>query len=217
MVVPKKDKFTFLPKNLKFLRTTKGITLLEMASELTLSGKTSYFAYEQGRAFPDIFKLMKLASYFDVSVDDLLHKDLTNSKQENQIESDILTYELEEVPFSAAAGYSKGYGDVEYLNSLKRIKIPFKPYGIARAFKIDGDSMEPLIKNGSTVVGIKVGPGEVRDSKSYVIVTNEGLQCKHLEVGESDVVYLISANKKYKIKHVDKSEVKEIWEVWKTL
>lgn len=217
MVIHRKDIQTHLSSNLKFLRSQKKATLKMMAEELGLSGKTSYLAYEAGKARPDIFKLLKLASYFDVSVEDLLNKDLTIQSNHKDLKEDNIKYELEVVPFAAAAGYAKGFGDNGYLKKLKRIKVNFKPYGIARAFKIKGDSMHPLIEDGSTVVGIKITPAEIKPNKQYIVVTDEGLQCKNIEVGENNFIYLISENKEYKIKHIEKSELRELWEVWKTV
>jgi phage repressor protein C with HTH and peptisase S24 domain len=78
--------------------------------------------------------------------------------------------------------------------------------------------MEPEIKNGATIIGIKIGSSEIKDNKSYIIVTTDGVQCKHIRVEEaSDVIYLISKNDEYPPKHVNKDDVLEIWEVWKTL
>lgn len=111
---------------------------------------------------------------------------------------------------------SEGFGD-EQIMKLEKIKIPYKPYGIARAFEIDGDSMEPDVKNGSTVIGIKVSnaEAEIKDNRAYVVVTRDGGQCKNIRFGEDDTIYLISRNEKYRPKHINKADVLELWEVWK--
>ena len=217
MVVSRKDKLSYLGANLLFLRKQKGKTLEEMAEFLSLSGKSSYKAYEDDRALPDIHKLMKLASFFDVAVADLLYQDIENLKNKNKSEERKL-FEVAMIPVAAAAGYAKSFGDNNHIKKLKTIKIPYEPYGIARAFMIDGDSMEPEIKNGSTVVGIKIGGSEIKDNKPYIVVTTEGVQCKNVRIDKtSDYIYLVSKNEKYLPKHVQKDDVKEIWEVWKTL
>lgn len=217
MVISRKEKPSYLGKNLLFLRKQKGNTLEEMADLLSLKGKSSYKAYEEGRALPDIHKLMKLASYFNVSVEELVYRDIENLKIKNKTEEAIF-FEVEKIPLSAAAGYAKSFGDIGYIKRLKKIKIPFKPYGIARAFDIDGDSMEPEIASGATVIGIKIGSSEIKDNKSYIIVTTEGVQCKNVRFEkEDDTLYLISRNEKYSPKHINKSDVIEMWEVWKTL
>lgn len=216
MVAPRKEKPSFIGKNLFYLRKLKGNTLEHMAELLFLKGKSSYKAYEEERALPDIHKLMKLASYFDVSVEELVYKDVENLKV-NKKTDEITFFEIEKVPVAAAAGYARSFGDSNYLQKLKTIHIPFKPYGIARAFDIDGDSMEPHIANKSTVIGIKIGTSEIKNNKAYIIVTTEGVQCKNIKLGDKDVIYLISKNEKYSMKHIDKADVRELWEVWKTL
>jgi len=217
MVSTRKVKESYLAKNLFYLRKMKRVTLEEMAEMLSLSGRSSYKAYEENRALPDIHKLMKLASFFDVAVADLVYQDIGNLKDKSKsIERKL--FEVAKIPIAAAAGYARSFGDSDYIKELETIKIPFEPYGIARAFDIDGDSMEPEIINGSTVVGIKIGSSEIKDNKSYIIVTVDGVQCKNIRLDKaSDIIYLLSKNEKYLPRHVSKGDVLEIWEVWKIL
>lgn len=217
MVSTRKAKESYLAKNLFFLRRLKGLTLEGMAEMLSLSGKSSYKAYEENRALPDIHKLMKLASFFDVAVADMVYQDLENIKdKEKSVERKL--FEVAKIPIAAAAGYARSFGDSNYIKELETIKIPFEPYGIARAFDVDGDSMEPEINNGSTVVGIKISSSEIKDNKSYIIVTIDGVQCKNIRIDKaSEFIYLLSKNEKYLPKHVKKEDVLEIWEVWKIL
>lgn len=217
MVSTKKVKESFLAKNLIYLRKRKGSTLEGMAEMLSLGGKSSYKAYEENRALPDIHKLLKLASYFDVAVSDLVYQDLENIKDYNR-STERKLFEVAKIPVFAAAGYARSFGDINYIQELETMMIPFEPYGIARAFDIDGDSMEPEIHGGATVVGIKVGSTEIKDNKAYIVVTQDGVQCKNIRVDKgSDFIYLLSKNEKYQPKHVRKEEVLEIWEIWKIL
>lgn len=216
MVLSRKEKQSYLPENLFFLRKQKSKTLEEMAELLSLKGKSSYKAYEDGRALPDIHKLLKLASFFDVAVADLVYKDMENFKSK-KIEEQTL-FEVLKVPVKAAAGYARSFGDSSYIKKLETIKIPYRPYGIARAFGISGDSMEPEIPNGVTVIGIKINSYEIRDNQSYVVVSTEGVQCKKIRVDKKNsVIYLISRNENYPPTHMSTDNVSEIWEVWKIL
>lgn len=63
-----------LAKNLKELRKEKGLTLEFMSKKIGLSGKSSYQAYENGRAEPQIKTLIKLAKFFKVTLDELIIK-----------------------------------------------------------------------------------------------------------------------------------------------
>lgn len=77
--------------------------------------------------------------------------------------------------------------------------------------------MEPEI-NDKTIVIIRINNCEIKDNKSYVIVTINGIQCKNVRMdGSSDFIYLISKNTKYPPKHIRKDEILEMWEVWKIL
>lgn len=67
----------YLKENLKFLRKSTGLSLEHMAHHLGLNAKNSYKAYEIGKAEPPINSLIKMARLFDVTIDDLIKKNLT--------------------------------------------------------------------------------------------------------------------------------------------
>src|SRR5258706_15270853 len=113
MVLTRKEKHSYLAKNLVFLRKQKGKTLEEMAQLLSLSGKSSYKAYEEGRALPDIHKTLKLASFFNVVVFDFVYEDIENLKAGKKAEAQKL-FEVPKVRVSAAAGYARSFGDNTY-------------------------------------------------------------------------------------------------------
>jgi transcriptional regulator with XRE-family HTH domain len=216
MVTMRKNIPSYIAKNLLFLRTSKGLTLEDMAKVLELQGgKTSYYVYEQGKVIPDIFKLMKLASFFDVSIEEIVNTDIELTPVKKNLSTPL--YEVEKVPIMAKAGYAIGFADPEWIGtSLQKVKIPYKPYGIARVFELDGDSMLPEYEDGCSVVAIKVSPTDIKDLKTYIVVTANGIQCKDIRVGE-DVIYLVSKNITHAPKHISKSEVMELWEVWKKI
>jgi transcriptional regulator with XRE-family HTH domain len=95
-----------LGKRLRELRVEKRLTLQQLADELDIT-KTSLVKYERGEREPNIATLIKIANYFDCSIDWLLErvdlkvkfKDmLTHMKDTNYYES-LKEYEkeLEEV------------------------------------------------------------------------------------------------------------------------
>ena len=59
------------PVRLKELRKEFGLTQDKIAADLGLT-PSGYRCYEQGKGFPDVPRLYKLAEYFDVSIDYLL-------------------------------------------------------------------------------------------------------------------------------------------------
>lgn len=64
------EKINYLSR-IKELRTEKGLTLIEMSNQLGI-GKATINNYELGRSEPNISTLIKLAEYFDVSIDYLV-------------------------------------------------------------------------------------------------------------------------------------------------
>lgn len=59
------------PRRLKAIRVENGNKQHEIAVYLGLSD-SGYQCYEQGKGYPDVPRLYKLAEYFDVSIDYLL-------------------------------------------------------------------------------------------------------------------------------------------------
>ncbi len=62
-------------KNLKKLRSIKGVSQQKVAEYLTIT-KQGYSLYETGNREPDYETLLKLSEYFDVTVDELLNENM---------------------------------------------------------------------------------------------------------------------------------------------
>ena len=60
--------------NLIFLRNIKGLTQEQVAEVIGIS-RQSYSKWEQGETYPDIDKCDKLAKYYGVTIDSLVHQD----------------------------------------------------------------------------------------------------------------------------------------------
>lgn len=203
-------KSTYLANNLSHLRQLKGSTLEDVSVYLGLSGRSSYRAYESGDAVPPLHLLLKMASFFDVSLDELVRIDLKNSSLTNP-EKDSNEPDVPVVPIKARAGYVSGFQDYEFINGLETIKIPFKPFGIARAFQIDGTSMEPEVSDGSYVVGIKIDKNELQSGKNYVVVTLDGeILYKTVVIGENQIT-LLSTNPQNPPQIIEPESIKEMW------
>jgi transcriptional regulator with XRE-family HTH domain len=70
-----------LSKNLKSLRKINGWTQAIAAEKLKVKLPT-YQSYEDGRAEPDIERLILIADTYKITVDQLIRKDLTSFVQE---------------------------------------------------------------------------------------------------------------------------------------
>ncbi len=65
------DRFTALARNLRELRTNKGLKQEDVANALGVATPT-YSSWERGRTEPDISSILELARFFDVTTDRLL-------------------------------------------------------------------------------------------------------------------------------------------------
>jgi phage repressor protein C with HTH and peptisase S24 domain len=152
-------------------------SIQSMADALGGIHRGTYYSWERGDAQPNIEMLLKLAHEFDISVDELLNRELKNQSGKKLPDNTTGIYEVELVPYKAVAGYSASYADPEWRDkNLRKISIPFKPpMGEVRAFPVEGDSMEPKVSHGSYIIGVRLHDPmrEVKEGKDYLIVTRD--------------------------------------------
>lgn len=214
---------THIPNNIKFLRKKHKYTQETFAEALGIN-RPSVGAYEEGRADPRLNTLAKMAELFSVSVDELIKEDLTKEDRVPQDNVRVLAVTVDNadeeyidlVPVKAAAGYTSGYADPEYLTELPRFHLPVLPKGgTYRAFEINGDSMLPIV-SGSIIVGRYVEQlRDIKNGSTYVLVTqSEGVVYKRVfnYIEERGKLFLVSDNRSYSAYELDPSDVIEIWE-----
>ncbi|XHV37769.1 helix-turn-helix transcriptional regulator [Streptococcus dysgalactiae subsp. equisimilis] len=80
-------KKTFFASNLKYLRLKKNMEQLELANLLGRKSSSSISEWEKGKYTPKSGLLSDIAAIFDVTLTDLMEKDLT-------LESKGVTYQL---------------------------------------------------------------------------------------------------------------------------
>lgn len=225
----------FLAQNLKLLRKRKALTQDETAEKTGLS-RTKLNAYENAHSEPTIQNLMLLADFYNLNLDTLLKKDLSqlSSIQLQEMESGYDSFisgtnlrvlssivdqenqeNIELIPLKAKAGYKTGFNDPEFLAHLPTFQLPFlsrdKKY---RSFQLDGDSMLP-IKDRSYVVGEFVQNWfDLKDGEACVILTaDDGIVFKviynHLKTNKTFLLH--SLNDSYEDYQVSVNEVREIW------
>jgi transcriptional regulator with XRE-family HTH domain len=214
-----------LSKNLKFLRTSKNVTQAELCDQLGVQ-RTMISAYEDGRSEPKLATLIKLSEIFQVSLDELLNRDLESMgrKALQPKEFKILTIATDAkdneniimVGQKASAGYLNGYSDPEYMESLPQFSIPIlSAHQSYRAFEIVGDSMLPLV-SGTLIIGAYVEQlKDIKSGKTYVLVTHsEGIVYKRVfnYLEERGKLFLVSDNHVYAPYEVMGEDVLEIWE-----
>jgi DNA-binding XRE family transcriptional regulator len=207
-------------EQLRYYRKQKGITQTQLAEALELN-RPVIGAYEEGRAEPKLEVLLRIAAYFDMTVDEFL--------SEGQVKMDSASVRvlpvvvdadgmerIPLVPLRASAGYAHGYGDPSFIEQLPVFDLPFselKKDRTHRIFQIQGDSMLPVPDKAYIITSFVEEWSGVRSGERYVIVTaNDGLLFKRVEKKpHSAHLLLISDNTFYEPFELAWSEVREIW------
>ena len=186
--------------NLKTLRKRAGKSQEDVANDLGFN-RSTYSGYENGVAQPNIENLIALSKYYELSIDVLLSENFQDFSEKDWRNHDknwkekasgnnlrVLTSQVTEgndelielITHKASAGYASSYADVEFINELPTIRLPFlsknKKY---RAFPISGDSMPPVVE-GSFVVGEFVQDWtNIKSGTPCIVVTkNDGIVFK---------------------------------------
>ena len=158
------------------LRNEKNITQSQLAEELNIS-PSAIGMYEQGRRKPSYELLEEICDYFNVDMDYLMGRsdiknryqaglkyDWENKKEEkSNLNIDTINTDYMMIPLyeSISAGY--GASNSEFIEMIPVFGL--KKNGTTYfAVKVEGDSMEPKIPNGSTIIikkDIQIENGEI--------------------------------------------------------
>lgn len=158
------------------LRNEKNITQSQLAEELNIS-PSAIGMYEQGRRKPSYELLEEICDYFNVDMDYLMGRsdiknryqaglkyDWENKKEEkSNLNIDTINTDYMMIPLyeSISAGY--GASNSEFIEMIPVFGL--KKNGTTYfAVKVEGDSMEPKIPNGSTIIikkDIQIESGEI--------------------------------------------------------
>jgi transcriptional regulator with XRE-family HTH domain len=225
----------YLSKNLRYLRGKDGRKSQgKLAEELGIT-RSALSSYEDARAEPKLALLTEMSRFFDVTVDELINTDLTKVTELEEVvkqsrrhyssgaELRVLTVThdddgeewIELVPEKAAAGYTAGYGDQEYISDLPKYKLPFlsneKSY---RAFEIKGDSMLPLQPKSIVIGEYMQDWAAVRDGEVCVVTSKtEGIVLKKVynQVEMNGTMLLKSTNISYSPYELPVEDIIDMW------
>ncbi len=220
----------FLGNNIKFLRKKKSITQIQLAQKIGVN-RSMIGTYEEGRAEPKMQTLLNICHYFDVDLNSIILKDLTRStnlKSVSEIKGEqlrILSILVDKeddnelisvVPVKASAGYTSGYGDVDFIESLEKFTLPVpeisrnKTY---RVFQINGDSMLPVKPGSYIICEYEHDWYNVSNDQCYIVITrDDGIIYKRVINNLKDGHLLLkSDNPEYKPYKVPPENIIEIW------
>ncbi|HMO33392.1 MAG TPA: LexA family transcriptional regulator [Lacibacter sp.] len=205
-------------QNLKYLRKLRGWTQEEFALKIGIK-RSLLGAYEEERAEPNYEVLERVSDLFKVSIDDLLRRDLSETKgsyiaRRRQLKMVAETNVIHFVPVKAAAGYLNGYADPEFLDELNTFTLPMLSSGTYRAFEITGDSMLPT-PSGSVIIGEKVNSLEdVKNNQACIVLSRtEGVVYKRIVKNNrnKNKLMLVSDNPGFQPYQVSAEDILEIW------
>src|ERR1035437_5895221 len=226
----------FLGSNIKLLRTRLDIRQEDMAQDLGITRSTINNYENVAVLNPTSEIVIAFSTYFNVSIDVLFKTDLTKLSEKQLVDltkgTDIYTTgsklrvlattvdsknieNVELVSVRARAGYTVGYGDVEYIKKLPAFQLPFlskeKKY---RTFQISGDSMHPIPDKSYIIAEYVANLNDIKDGEAYIVITlDDGIVFKIVnnQLSKNKTLQLTSLNPYYKPYEVVINKVKEVW------
>jgi len=225
----------FFATNIQFLRRRNRLSQEDIAAQMGIT-RSTVNNYENAYAEPGLRVLSGYAKQFQMSVDTLLHVDISklSEMQLRDLETgnDVFIRgtklrilattvdsnnreNIELVPLRAKAGYTAGYNDSEFIRTLPTFQLPFlsseRKY---RTFQLSGDSMLPIPDKAYVVGEFVENWNDMKDGQAYVILTrDEGIVFKivFLQAGKKKKILLKSLNANYEPYEMPLSEVQEVW------
>lgn len=226
----------FFASNLKLLRTRRGLEQKDISDFLGLKSPTSVTNWEKGSNLARAGHLSDLATFFGVSMHDLVREDLSKQDSYNDIsvlykkltnERQLKVYSYaekllqeqdgikEDKVVYLVRGRKSAAGSMIHVDDsdaeMGVLPSSIVPNGANELVQITGDSMEPLIKKGSEVY-LRYQPTVEDGEIAIVRVEDEGVTCKYLFRDGKNIV-LKSENSKYDDIVVDANKVSVVGKV----
>ena len=219
-------------KNIKKIRTVKKLSQTQFG-ELFGMSRGTIGAYEEERAEPKIEGIIQIAKHFGLSVDVLLIKELTV----NELFSfNILNKKFNEahhfdessttstkkggiglVTLEKRLDYLVNLDNRDYLSKLPTIDLPLGGNTASRAFVLAGSEMEYNqngLHHGDILLSTACDLSSVLSlGKVHVVVTSSELYARRVQKDAAGTLELKSDDPNYDLLCIEKSEIKEIWEV----
>lgn len=186
--------------NIRYLRTQHGYSQEELAEKLGYKSYTTITKWESGVSEPTLKKANEIASFFNLSVNDLCYKDLTvpsitHDKSSHGVLINVLGRVAAGIPIEA----------VENIIDTEEITEEMARTGKFFGLRIQGDSMEPDIHNGDIVIVRQQEDAESDEIVIALVNGNDGV-CKRLKKYESSIA-LVSINANYEPMYFTKEDI----------
>lgn len=175
---------------LRHFRKQRGWTQTDLAERAGLK-RTALGAYEEGRAEPRVAALVRLAHILNVSLDALVLGGTKHRMEQDirvlpiPVDRDSEFERISAVGNKAAAGYTAGLGDPEWIAQLPHFNLPLPEVPqdrTLRFFQIEGDSMLPLRSGTWILTEFVERLDQLGNGKPYILSTrDDGLLFKKVE------------------------------------
>ncbi|HHO5566085.1 TPA: helix-turn-helix domain-containing protein [Staphylococcus aureus] len=227
----KKELAKFIGNKIRYYRTKLNLTQDQLGEKLNTK-KATISNYETGYRTPKQDDLFEIAHILNISIDDLfptrnnkknditsIYNKLTPPRQENvlnyaneQLDEqnskgdnivDINSYKQEKIEVNVNGCVSAGVGERLHGETLftEMVKAPIPPHDLA--LKVNGDSMEPMFKDGEIIFVEK--SHNIKNGQIGIFIIEEEAYVKKVFV-EDDRLTLVSLNKKYRDLHFYRNE-----------
>lgn len=222
---------SIIGKNIRKIRTVKKFSQAAFAEIFNLA-RPSVGAYEEERSEPKLETVIQIASYFGISIDSLLTKELTINDLYNfniHLEQDVKVETFEKksgpdtnfiksvlVPGDKQIEYIVHINNRDFISSLPKVLIPKHHHKNIRAFEMITDDMHNNFHGlnlGDLVLSQKMNsPHQFANKQLYVIITNEKIIIRRV-ISKNGVLELVPDNSNFNTIEIEKGIVLEVWEV----
>jgi transcriptional regulator with XRE-family HTH domain len=190
---------SFFGRNIKKIRTAKNISQSVFADLFGLT-RASIGAYEEGRAEAKIDTIIEIANYFNLSLDQILKKELTindiyhiGEKSKSLEKNAKINHTAIEIPLVSSENmieFIKEFNNQAFINSLFKIKLPGLMTN-SMAFEFI-DSIEPRLfsglRKGDLLIGQRILQNKIDyfiKNQIFMVLTNQELFLSKLDKNPS--------------------------------
>ncbi|HDM71002.1 MAG TPA: LexA family transcriptional regulator [Thermotogales bacterium] len=189
-------------KRLRLLRERNNMSQRELAEKLGLS-TMAISNYELGKREPDVDTIMKLARIFNVSVAYLLGEVDDPKKQPGEVK--LIIHDEKVVKYVPVFSTSISAGNGIFPDSFYPLEyVPITRKDVDYVFNVEGDSMEPEIKNGGRIL-VKATT-DINEGDMIVCLFHGMIYVKYYHKLDDDKIMLTSENKEYPPMVIDREE-----------
>ena len=182
-------------KNLRYLRERNDMEQIDLAEKLGRKSSSSISEWEKGKYTPKMKVLSQIAKIFNVNIDDLMEKDLSNQSSQSQKVFTTSFYNHFDTPISA------GLPDhVDAVTDVDKIEIPDsimgKHAGQKDIFitKVNGESMNRIIPDCSLIAVKPIDIHQIKQGDIVVYSDNGDYSVKRFYENDDQLIFRPDSN-----------------------